>query len=179
MRKLILAVAALAGIAAFAAPTAASAAASPATVKAVVHASQHPDTSNVCNTGAIGPDCVWGYDNMSRQMVVTPTGSGTYTVNITDQGSFTGFADPVTGAPLASNGPVKGTYQLTVTSANSPNPANLPSQMNGDVSTSAMIKALFGNDPNIQITGGPYTYSYQNGNYVQDTNCVTGDVTGH
>jgi len=178
MKRIALVLAAVAGIAAFAAPAAASAATSPPTVKAVVHSSQHPDTSNVCGTGAIGPDCVWGYDNLSRQIVVTPAGPGQWTVNITDNGSFAGFADPVTGAALASNGPVKGSYQLTVASAHAPDADNLPAQMDGDVHTTDMIKQLFG-DPGAEVTGGPYRYSYQNGSYVQDTNGVSGDVRGH
>ena len=104
--------------------------------------------------------------------------STTVVLNITDNGSFAGFADPVTGAALASNGPVNGSYQLTVTSAHAPDAANLPAQMDGDVRTADMIKQLFG-DPGAVVIGGPYSYSYQNGSYVQDTNGVSGDVRGH
>src|SRR5262249_863895 len=139
---------------------------------------QHLDTTDHCGVGNIGTDCVWAYDNLSRQIVATQNADGSWTVTITDNGSFAGFADPVSGAALASNGPVKGTYQLTVVSSGPPDGANLPAQVPGDMHTTDMIKQLFG-DLNAQVTGGPYSYSYQNGAYVQDTNGTHGDVRGH
>jgi hypothetical protein len=177
MKRIILTAAAaaaiLTGSVAAAAPAFASS--SPATVKVVIHAADHSDTSNVCSVGAIGPDCVWAHDNLSRQIVATPNGNGTWTVNITDNGSFSGFADPVTGAALASNGPVSGTYQLTVTGG-TPDAKNLPSQQ-GDMGTTAMIAQLFGVSPSA-VAGGDYSYSYQNGGYVQDTNGEHGGLRG-
>ena len=178
MRKIILALAAVAGLAAFAAPAAASAANGPATVKAVIHSADHSDTSNLCGVGAIGTDCVWAHDNLSRQIVATPNGDGSWTVNITDNGSFAGFADPTTGAAMASDGPVKGSYQLTVTGG-TPDAKNLPSQEPATMGTTAMINQLFGGSAT--VTGGSYSYSYQNGAYVQDTvgTGIHGDVRGH
>jgi len=41
-----------------------------------------------------------------------------------------------------------------------------------------MVQDLFdGHATN--IVGGDYAYSYQHGNYVQSTQSITGDVTGH
>jgi hypothetical protein len=167
----VAAAAILTGGVAAAAPALASNA--PGTVKVVIHAADHPDTTNVCTVN--DPDCVWAHDNLSRQIVATPNVDRSWTVVITDNGSFAGTVDPVTGAPLASNGPVSGTYQLTVTGG-TPDPANLPSQQ-GTMGTSAMINQLFGG--NATVTGGPYHYSYQNGAYVQDTNGITGSIRGH
>lgn len=182
MKRIILAIAAaaavLTGSVAAAAPAFASS--GPATAKAVVHAADHPDTTSVCNTGVIRSDCVWAHDNLSRQFIATNNGDGTWTVNITDNGSFAGFADPSTGAALVSSGPVKGTYQVTVTSASTPSSANLPATMDGDVSTTAMMQAFFG-DPSAQVVGGAYTFSYQNGSYVQSSAApyITGSIRGH
>jgi hypothetical protein len=177
MRKIILAAAALAGLAAFAAPAAASAATAPTTVKVVVHSAQHPDTTNIC--GVNDPDCVWAYDNLSMQLAATDKGNGTWTVNVTDNGSFAGFVDPVSGNLLTSNGPMQGTYQLTVSSDHAPNNANLPSQMSG-VGTGAIVAQWFGVDPSA-ITGGSYNFSYQNGGYLQSSAApyITGSIRGH
>lgn len=151
-------------------------------VKAVTHASQHPDTTDVsgpaCGTSPNGP--TWALDNLSRQFTVTDNGGGNYTVVITDHGSFTGFADPTTCQPLTSHGPIHGTYTLTVVSPNGPDPANLPAQEPSDVSTSAMVRQLFDGNAT-SVTGGDYYYSYQNGNYIQSSQppYITGDVNGH
>jgi hypothetical protein len=180
MRKIIYTVAAaaavLAGTVAAAAPAIASN--GPAALKVTVHASQHLDTTSPCPNGIIQADCVWAYDNLSEQWVVTPAGQGQWDVSITDHGSFQGFADPVTGAALDSTGPVLGTYDVTVYSDNTPLASNLPPQMNGPVSTTEMIRTLFA-DPSANVVGGNYTFSYQNGNYVQDTNGITGQIRGH
>jgi hypothetical protein len=173
---IVAAAAVLAGSVAAAAPALASS--GPAPVRAFVLETNHPDTSNVCNTGAIGADCVWAHDNMLRQMVVTKASPGNWTVQITDRGTFTGVADPTTGATMSSFGPVTGSYTVGVVSANQPNPRNLPWIENGDVSTTSQMQALFG-DPNAQVNGGPYSYSYQGGAYVQNTAGVSGDVRGH
>ena len=178
MKRIILTIAAaaavLTGSVAAAAPAFASS--GPAAVKVVIHAAGHSDTSNVCAVGAIGPDCVWAHDNLSRQIVATPNGNGTWAVVITDNGSFTGTVDPATGDLLASNGPVSGTYHLTVTGGR-PDAKNLPSQQ-GTMGTTAMIAQLFGVSPSA-VSGGDYSYSYQNGSYVQDTNGITGSIQGH
>jgi hypothetical protein len=175
MKRIILTIAAaaavLTGSVAAAAPAFASS--GPATVKVVVHAADHLDTTNVC--GVNDPDCVWAHDNLSRQIVATPNGDGSWTVLITDNGSFAGTVDPMSGGLLDSNGPVSGTYQLTVTGG-TPDAKNLPSQQ-GTMGTTAMINQLFGGSAT--VTGGPYHYSYQNGGYVQDTNGITGSIRGH
>jgi hypothetical protein len=41
-----------------------------------------------------------------------------------------------------------------------------------------MVNDLFGGQAT-SVIGGDYSYSYQNGNYVQDTSGITGDVVGH
>jgi hypothetical protein len=136
--------------------------ASTGTVTAVTHASDHPDTTN-----ASGPACG-----------TSDNGNGTFTVVITDHGSFAGFADPNTCLPLTSNGPVDGTYTLTVTSSTGPDPAGLAPQYRGQVSTSSMVQDLFDGHAT-SIVGGFYSFSYQNGNYVQDSNGITGSIRGH
>jgi hypothetical protein len=150
------------------------------TVTAVTHASDHPDTTNAsgpaCGISGNGP--TWATDNLSRKFSVTDNGNGTFTVVITDHGSFAGFADPNTCQALASNGPIEGTYTLTVTSPTGPDPAGLAPQYRGQVSTSSMVQDLFG-DSATSIVGGFYSYSYQNGNYVQDSNGITGSIRGH
>jgi len=196
MRKLVLSALAAAALAA---PVLAAAASSASTVtpveatlmaqtsyKAVTHSANHPDTSNYCGVGKIGPDCVWAYDNLSMQLTATQTGTNTWAVTVTDNGSFAGFADPNNaanpGAPLTSNGPVKGTYDLTVTSPSAPVNANLPSQMDG-VGTGTIVAKWFGLPDTSQVVGGDYNFSYQNGNYVQSwdgsNSVITSDVQGH
>jgi sugar (pentulose or hexulose) kinase len=149
-------------------------------VTAVTHASQHPDTTNaaggVCGTSDNGP--TWALDNLSRQFAVTDNGDGTFTVVVTDHGSFSGFANPADCTPLTSNGPIDGTYTLTVTSATGPDPAGLKPQYTGAVSTTQMVRDLFDGTPT-SIVGGDYYYSYQNGNYVQDTQGISGEIRGH
>lgn len=151
-------------------------------VTAVIHASNHPDTTDVsgpaCGTSANGP--TWATDNLSRQFSVTDNGGGSYTVVITDHGSFAGFADPANCQPLTSSGPIQGTYTVSVTSPNGPDPANLPTQEPGNVGTLAMVQQLFDGNAT-SITGGDYYYSYQNGNYIQSSQppYITGDIVGH
>jgi len=179
MRRIVYTVVAAAAILTGSVAAAAPAFASngPAAVKVVIHAAGHSDTSNACGVGIIGDDCVWAHDNLSRQIVATPTATG-WAVTITDNGSFAGFADPVTGVALDSNGPVSGTYQLTVTGG-TPVASNLPSQQ-GDMGTTAMIAQLFGVSTSA-VAGGDYHYSYQNGAYVQQSQVplISGDVRGH
>jgi hypothetical protein len=189
MRKLVLAALAAAALAAPVLSAAASSAStvtpvaatlmSQTTYKAVTHSANHPDTSNYCGVGAIGSDCVWAHDNLSMQLTATDNHDGTWAVTVTDNGSFSGLADPASpqGAALVSNGPVKGTYQLTVTSQNPPSNANLPSQMDG-VGTGTIVATWFG-VPTSQVVGGDYSFSYQNGNYTQDTSGEYGQIRGH
>jgi hypothetical protein len=91
---------------------------------------------------------------------VTPESTpNTYSVTINDNGSFAGFADPNNCQPLVGNGSVRGTNQYDVFSLNSPDPGNLPAQIDGSVSTTATIVQLFGGSASI-VGGGHYTYTY-------------------
>ena len=151
--------------------TSASAAVKPVTVTANTHLNNHPDTTDVSG-GAIKPGNVWAYDNATEKFTMTQTDTNTWTVAIDYVGSFHGFADPSEngqGAALDSNGSVKGTITFYVTSANTPDPSLLPGQSASDAHLTDNINTLFGgNLPAGAITGGDtYTFSYQNGNYVQ------------
>jgi hypothetical protein len=152
--------------------------AKPVTVTANTHLNNHPDTTNACGVGLIGSDCVWAYDNATEKFTLVQQPDGSWLVAVDYVGSFHGFADPNTGAALDSNGSVKGTITFTVTSDATPNPSRLPGQSASDAHLTDNIKALFGG--NALVSGGDvYTFSYQNGNYVQNTAGTTGDVTGH
>jgi hypothetical protein len=149
----------------------------PASVTAVTHLNNHPDTTSVCNTvdtypgvGVIGPDCVWAYDNATEKFTVTPGATpGTYRVTMGYVGSFHGFADPrmagelggnSQGAALASDGGVKGTISYDVTASNSPDPALLPSQSPSDAHIGDNINKLFGGTVTSMTQAGPYTFTY-------------------
>jgi hypothetical protein len=119
-----------------------------------------------------------------------PSAAVKVTINVT--GSFKGFADPGAngttdqtqgyGQPLTSNGPVKGTITYDVKSSTPPDPANLLPNQAPDTGLGTALSQLFDNQPaSTLIVGGGdvYTFSYQNGNYVQDTTGIHGDVTGH
>jgi hypothetical protein len=167
--------------------TAGAALASSGPITAVTHASNHPDTTSVSGPATLdspnGP--VWAYDNLALKFTVTPNGEGVSKVVITTNGSFAGFADPTTGQALTSNGSVAGSityYWESPNGAADANPANLPAQEPPTVGLSTMITQLFGGGENAGPTwpgNGDYTFSYQHGNYVQDTNGATGDVVGH
>jgi hypothetical protein len=151
-------------------------------VTAVTHASNHIDTTSVsgslgaCHYSDYGP--VWALDNLSRQFAVTNNGNNNYTVVVTDRGSFAGFADPANCQPLSSSGSISGTYTLYVVSPVGPDASKLPAQESTTAGTSAMVQLLF-NGQATSITGGDYNFSYQNGNYIQTTQGITGDVKGH
>jgi hypothetical protein len=185
IRTIIAAAAAPAALAAVLLGTAASASAAtttkPVTVTANTHLNNHADTTDLCSVGKIGPDCVWAYDNATEKFTLVqdlttdPTGQ-TWQVTMSYVGSFHGFADPDTGAALVSDGPVNGTISYSVNSPNMPNPALLPAQSTSTINQN--ITTLF--DGTATITGGnQYSFSYQNGSYVQDTAGSHGDVTGH
>jgi hypothetical protein len=167
-----------------------AATAAPATVKAVTHLDDRPDTC-ACVTGVSSTNGdVWAYDNLSRQFTVTPLGGQSYRVDITDNGRFSAIAEPdsadlSTAHPINANGSVKGTNTYFVTSTEAPDPSSLPSHVGPDVSTSSMIQDyLFAGHGT--ITGyGDYTYTYRAGgetyaqSYSQATGSViTGDITG-
>jgi hypothetical protein len=159
------------GVAAVAAP--AMAATGPASVTAVTHSFMHNDTTGFAvYTG----DTVWAHDNLMERFVATDNGNGTWTVAITVNGSFDGFADPRTaqeeidlglqhmpGSPLDSHGSVKGTYTVTVTAppGDTPDPAALPAQEPDGTGLGAAVHQLFpGDDATEAIAGGPYTFTY-------------------
>ena len=167
--------------------TSASAAVQPVTVTAVTHLNNHPDMTDHCNVGLIQGDCVWAHDNATEKFTLVQTAPGSHTWNVTMDyvGSFHGFADPTgpnAGAALDSNGSVKGTITYQATSlTNDPDPSLLPGQSASDAHISENIQKLFASTAT--VTGGDdYTFSYQNGNYVQfgaPLNTTQGDVTGH
>jgi hypothetical protein len=166
--------AALAGSAAVAAP--AMAGTGPSSITAVTHSFNHLDTTSVSGTATLpspgGP--VWAHDNLMERFVATDNGNGTWTVAITANGSFRGFADPRTveeeavlglgstpGSELASQGSVKGTYTVTVASVLPPDPsALLPQQPDGTGFAAAIHQLFPGDDTTEAITGGPYTFTY-------------------
>src|SRR5438046_2791810 len=81
--------ASLFGVAGAAAPAMADT--GPASVTAVTHSFDHLDTTGFnVYTG----DTVWAHDNLMERFVATNNGNGTWTVAITVNGSFDGFADP-------------------------------------------------------------------------------------
>jgi hypothetical protein len=183
--------AALAGAVALAAPAMASNG-----VTAVTHSAQHLDTTSGPLAGVLqyspnGP--VWALDNLSEHFTVIPeTGPGNYSVTIDVTGSFKGFADPGAngstlgsyGQPLTSSGPVKGTITYDVKSSTSPDPKSLLPNQDPATGLGAALSQLFDGQPtsgpqSIIVGGGDYNFSYQNGNYVQTTSGITGDVTGH
>jgi hypothetical protein len=98
-------------------------------------------------------------------------------VAIHDSGSYVAFADPTTCAPLLSTGSLTGDYALTVTSATAPTAAGLHATYDGDVTTTQMVEDFFGDVVTASdVVGGDYDFSYQGGNYVQNTTGETGDV---
>ena len=158
----------------------------PGTVKAVTHASHHPDTTNcITSDPGTGGGPIWAHDNLSRQITATPNSDGTWTVTVVDNGSFAAFSQPnnsdcATAYPINVNGSVRGTITYTVTSLLTPSAANLPAQIDGATSTSDTVLRLF-NDPSATLGGGDYTYTYRSGTntYTQDTAGQLGNITGH
>jgi hypothetical protein len=155
------------------------------TVKAVTHASNHPDTC-ACVTSVLSPNgYVWAYDNLSRQLVATDNGNGTYTVVVTDNGSFSAFSEPnnadlTTNHPITANGSIDGTITYIVTGG-TPDPSLLPSQVPSDQGTGATVLEMFTPGASFVPSTTPYTYVYRAGGqtYTQTTNSITGDITGH
>jgi hypothetical protein len=121
--------------------TAASASTGPATVTAVTHEINVPDTTS--GTATSVPDknfgAVWAWDNVTKQFKVTktgvtPAGAGIYSVVETVHGTFRAFDEPNTpdGTLVALNpnvtGSIDGTNTYTVTSNAAPDPAGLAAQ---------------------------------------------------
>jgi hypothetical protein len=186
--------------------TAASASTGPATVTAVTHSADHPDTTNMSGPATLsstgGP--VWAWDNTATKITATqyPSAQGdgaNYSVVITETGQFQGFADPTNGTALTSTGSLKGTIQYDVYSASQPSAANLPSQEPGvptrdqagldakqNTHLGDMINQLFGGDSTHQAVtieaSGDYHFAYQDSpghpGYVQDQTGPVFTVTG-
>lgn len=145
-----------------------------------------PDTTNgagggACVTTTNGPS--WATDQfptVTLSAVEETTPANTWNVTITSDGTFTGFADPLTCDALVSSGTVVGSIQYTVTSATAPSASGLKSDYNGATEFSTLINDFFGDSPTIS-GGDVYNYSYQGGNYTQVGTeggglIVTGDV---
>jgi len=183
----------LTGSAVAAAPAMAST--TPGQVFAVTHSPQHNDTTSGNGGGALlsslgGP--VWAIDNLTEQFTVTPYAAGEYKVVIGVTGSFAGFADPGAdgttdpalgyGQPLTSTGQVKGTITYYVLSPQGPDKASLLPNQAPDTGLGAALGQLFPGGVTYDwapADAGSYTFSYQNGNYVQNTAGITGDVRSH
>lgn len=148
-----------------------------ATVTASTSVSAHPDTTSAsgpaCTSSAGGP--VWADDTYASKFTATQTAADKWQVVISDSGTFTGFADPVTCDALGSFGDLSGQISYTVTSSHTPSQATLKSSYSGAVSGTQMVQDFFG-DPDATLTDGTYLFSYQGGNYVQDTTGSFGDV---
>ena len=182
LKGLLLAGAASAAPVMFIATTASAA---PAQFKTVTHLANRPDTCD-CTTSQ---GDVWAYDNISRQFSVTQTGSDTYSVVATDNGSFAAFSqpnnldDPTTPHPINVDGTIKGTIAYTVTAGHGP--STLPSQIPGGVSTTSMIEQMFGNtitSSDIAMTSYTYTYTAGAEVYFQTWNSTTninGTINGN
>lgn len=192
MKRIILTIAAAAAVLTGSVMAAAPAFASNGPQQFVTHAANHPDTTSGVNTGVTSPQGpVWAWDNLSVKL--TPVAldpsqqadGANWQVRVDVTGSFAGFADPNTGAPLSSNGPVTGTITYDVYSPTAPSGANLPAQEPGGTSGPGlhdMVLQLFGPGASIVGGGDQYTFSYQNGNYTQvgaPTWLIQGDVRGH
>jgi hypothetical protein len=124
--------------------------------------------------GPIGP--VWAFDNMERQFTATQDpATHIWTVTETVTGSYSAFANPITGDAWTGTGPVSGTISYTVKSDNAP--VDLPAQLdsyNGGAGaqfhTRDIVQAWFG--ASAQISGGDhYHFEYKGipgGTLVQD-----------
>jgi hypothetical protein len=138
--------------------------ASASTTTFVTHSVQHRDTTNVPVQGR--SDNVWAYDNLSEQFKIVSQTGDVYDVQYTAHGSFAALADPTTGAPASFNGATDTTYQITVTSPDGPNAANLPAQMPPSSGIGAAVTDLFGSSAT--YVGGPYDSQYHAAQFKSD-----------
>jgi hypothetical protein len=190
--KRLLAVAGVATGAAIPLLFAASAAnaATPTAVKVVTHLSNREDTCG-CTTNVLDPNqgYVWAYDNISRQLTVTQKGAAHYTVTVTDNGSFSAFAQPnnadtSTFFPTSATGSIKGSETWDVTEATQGlDPSALGSQTGNGVSTTQMIDELVPGG-NANLTSYAFGYRSDNGSTYTQTQpasgplVITGNITG-
>jgi len=185
--RFIAAAAAAAAIAATAALTGAGIASASTPVIGTTSMTNVPDTTNAsgpaCLTTVNGPQ--WATDQfptvtLSATELTSP--ANTWNVTITSNGSFKGFADPITCAALVSAGNITGSVQYTVRSATPPVATGLKADYAGETEFKTLIDDFFGDSPT--ITGGDiYDFSYQGGNYTQVGTeggglVITGDVVG-
>ena len=183
--RFIAAAVAAAAIAATAALTGAGMASASTPVIGKTSMTDVPDTTNAsgpaCLTTVNGPQ--WATDQypsvtLSATELTSPT--NTWNVTITSNGSFKGFADPITCAGLVSAGNITGSIQYTVTSATPPAASGLKADYAGETEFSTLIDDFFGGTPT--ISGGDiYNFAYQGGNYTQVGTeggglVITGDV---
>jgi hypothetical protein len=209
IRTILAAAAAPAALAAILLGTAGQASAA-STPQFVTHINQHPDTTSLLpGYPANGQDAtvpypgygsVWAFDNVTAKLTpvrVDPSthGGANWQVFYDNTGSFHGFADPTTAAPLTSDGSVKSSISYLVHAPDgvAPSGAYLPSQeQGGSVQNGMVVNKFHLSDAATQlwapgtatvVGGGNDWYdNYQNGNYVQDPNVPVaqwGDVTGH
>jgi len=160
--------------------------ASSSTITATTQVVNAPDTTSggtgtACTSSSQGP--VWALDTYTNTLTAVNTGTDTWQVTLTANGSFAGFADPTTCNAMTSQGSLLGMITYQVTSTGTPSQANLKSSYStGDLAT--MVDDFF-NDPSATLSGGAYFYSYQNGAYVQwagqasGDSGITGDVTAY
>jgi hypothetical protein len=211
IRTILAAAAAPAALAAILLGTAGQASAATGPSQFVTHINQHPDTTSLLPGYPVagqdaslpypGYGSVWAFDNVTAKLTpvpVQPTAANGYAnwqVFYETTGSFHGFADPTTGAPLVSDGSVKGSvsYLVQAPAGVAPSGAYLPSQEpGGSVQNGVVINTFHLSGAAVQlwapgtatvVGGGNDWYdNYQNGNYIQDPNTpITswGDVTGH
>ena len=198
MKRIILTAAALAAVftGGVVAAAPAFAASGPGAVYAVTHSPQHNDTTSGPGGGALRPSVngpVWAIDNLTEQFTVTPYATGEYKVVIDVTGALVGFdavdgpngsTNPADGYgnALTSNGSVKGTITYYVLSTTGPDKSALLPNQAPDTGLGAAIQQLFPGFTGYDWSpadAGSYLFSYQNGNYVQNTTSITGDVRGH
>jgi hypothetical protein len=176
MKRIILTVAAAAGIitagVAAAAPAGASTAPSHKVV-AVTFSPDHTDTTSASGSVTVntpnGPQ--WATDQLGETFTVTPVSGladgANYSVDISVVGSFKGFADPRMasegssdpGGPLNSHGLVLGHIQYDVSSPTAPNPRAVPRVEAPDSHLSTVLDQLFGGSEQI-VGGGHYKFGY-------------------
>jgi hypothetical protein len=161
--------------------------AAPATVKVVTHLANRTDTCEGATNVSSPNGNVWAYDNISRQITITNNGHGDYTVNVSDNGSFSAFAQPNntdqnTFYPIHTTGSIKGTEVWQVTGALGVDSSALSSQTPDSVSTTQMITELL---PGGNATMDSYGFNYQSGNgstysqtYGPSGSTITGNITG-
>ena len=96
-----------------------------------------PDTTFGGNAGRAteysdnGP--VWASDDITRNITVTPSGPGLWTVTFVENGTYNAFADPNTGLAWSNTGNMHGTVSYQVASNTPPNMAKLPASLPGMV----------------------------------------------